>query len=386
MLKMSSTWSAKQVAKMFAMGKLQFDNIIQRSYVWEDKRKSDLIHSMIEGYPIPPFYARRIDGKTYDFLDGKQRMSAIAGFINGEYALKDIKPIIYTDDYENEIEDDLSGMFFNELPENIQDAIKDYSLTIYYYDEISDAQVRELFRKLNNGKPLSAKEKNIANCTDIRNISGIGEHQLFKLMFNEKGMEQRKYIPIIMKVWMMLNKDINDISFESSKFNEVMETTTTTEDEREEIVELFDYLMEVIEIVKDASTKATVKKILTETNFVSLVPYISEAKESGVKAENFADFLISLFEDGTVSAEYVDASSAGSAKNGSVKKRDTEIAKKYNTFFAEDEASETEEVEDVDEDSNNAESEKEGGDAYDVAGNDDVADWYEDDVTDYRVA
>ena len=45
--------------------------------VWEGKRKSELIESMILGYPIPPLYAKKMlnDG-VYYIMDGKQRISA----------------------------------------------------------------------------------------------------------------------------------------------------------------------------------------------------------------------------------------------------------------------------------------------------------------------
>ena len=71
--KANITWTIKQIARMNELGKFRFDNVYQRSLVWEKMRKSGLIHSLIEGYPVPPLYARRVDGKTYDFLDGKQR-------------------------------------------------------------------------------------------------------------------------------------------------------------------------------------------------------------------------------------------------------------------------------------------------------------------------
>ena len=124
------TWNAKQIAKMANNGTLRFDNIIQRSYVWEQTRKSELIHSMIEGYPVPAFYARRVDGKVYDFLDGKQRINAIKGFINGEYALMGIANVEVVNDDGTTEEMDLNGMKFDDLPEQVQDAIKDYYFTI----------------------------------------------------------------------------------------------------------------------------------------------------------------------------------------------------------------------------------------------------------------
>lgn len=96
LVKMNITWNAKQMVKMFQAEKISVRNIVQRSLVWEDTRKSELIHSMIEGYPVPPFYARRTDGKVYDFLDGKQRLNAISGFLNDEYSLRGISRSLLT--------------------------------------------------------------------------------------------------------------------------------------------------------------------------------------------------------------------------------------------------------------------------------------------------
>ena len=78
--KASISWSAKQLKNMIANGKIDFNHIIQRSYVWERKRKSALIESMIIGYPIPPVFAKRFDDGT-----GKR-----GGNI---YCIKDKKPM-----------------------------------------------------------------------------------------------------------------------------------------------------------------------------------------------------------------------------------------------------------------------------------------------------
>ena len=136
--KANISWSGKQIAKMAGNGTFTFDNIIQRSYVWEQSRKSNLIHSMIEGYPIPPFYAKKVDGRIYDFLDGKQRIDAIRGFIDGEYYLIGTpSDVTYNDADGNEKTLTLDGLYFNDLPEELQDEIKDYHLVIYYYEDIN---------------------------------------------------------------------------------------------------------------------------------------------------------------------------------------------------------------------------------------------------------
>ena len=336
MQKLNITWSAKQITKSYNNGLLKFDNIIQRSYVWEQKRKSDLIHSMIEGYPVPPFYARKVDGKVYDFLDGKQRMNAIAGFINGDYWLDGIREVTYTNEDGVEVTEDINGLSFNDLPEALQDIIKDYSLTIYYYDNITDDQVRELFRKLNNGKPLSAKEKNIANMIDISNISNIGEHEFFKRIFTERAMDSRKQLPVIMKMWAMLNQDIADISFESKSFNELVGETLTTENQREEIVKCLDFYNDMFNNISEKNGKATLKKCANETHLVSLIPFARKALNNNISADLFADWLMTIFtKDKTVSFDYSNVAQSGAAKNSSIVKRNEELEVSWNEFFKE---------------------------------------------------
>lgn len=68
--KVNIQWSGKQLFKKVMSGDVLFDCTVQRGYVWDTSRKSLLIHSMIEGYPVPAvFFARREDGK-FDALDG----------------------------------------------------------------------------------------------------------------------------------------------------------------------------------------------------------------------------------------------------------------------------------------------------------------------------
>ena len=56
--KASISWTIKQIFKMNKNKRFNFKNIYQRSLVWERTRKSEFIHSLVEGYPVPPLYAR----------------------------------------------------------------------------------------------------------------------------------------------------------------------------------------------------------------------------------------------------------------------------------------------------------------------------------------
>lgn len=376
MIKANISWSCKQITKMFNNGVLKFDNIIQRSYVWENKRKSDLIHSLIEGFPVPPFYARKVDGK-YDFLDGKQRMNAIAGFINGDYYLEGLPEITYTNENGEQVTEDLNDVKFEDLPESVQDAIKDYTLTIYYYEDITDEQIRELFRKLNNGKPLSAKEKNIANMIDIANITELGKHELFERMLSEKAVDARKQLPIVMKMWAMLNKDIKEVSFDSKAFNELVSTVETTEEERSELVDVMNYYLEAVNLVPERVTvdRHALKKMVNETNVVSLTPFVSAAIYDGISTELFADWLGELFtKEKTVSYEYQNACTAGAAKSVNVVKRNEELKNAWAKFFNTDNSSDDNEdsADGSDETIDDTEDTEDAEDAEDTKDTDDI--------------
>lgn len=339
--KANITWSAKQIAKMANNGTFTFDNIIQRSYVWEQSRKSELIHSMIEGYPIPPFYAKKVDGKVYDFLDGKQRMDAIKGYINDEYQLKDVPNVeVVNDTGETEVIS-IDGLKFSQLPEELQDAIKDYSLTIYYFENITDEQVRILFKKLNNGKPLSTKDRNIANCVDIKTLIEIGKHDVFRHILTEKSLTARKHLPMIMKIWEMLNKDIDDISFASKDFNETMKTIEIEEEERNEIVSVLDFFKNAYVYLANEffglelhQIKLIRKRIGSETHFISLMPFVKKAMELGYDYKMLSKFFIEAFGKETiVSDEYTEACKSGSAKAANIKIRHEELQKVWNDFM-----------------------------------------------------
>lgn len=287
---------------------------------------------------------------VYDFLDGKQRMNAIAGYINDDYELTVLPPVSYEPvDSDKPVEIDISGKKFSELPEEVQDLILGYTLTIYYYDEITDAQVATLFRKLNNGKPLSTKERNIANCVDIENVTAIGEHGLFSSIVTAKGRETRKQIPMVMKAWCMLNQE--EISFESKSFNQVMSETIISDEQRDVLNGVFDELENVyaeIAEVEDDKKKVRVlrTKLASETHLISFVPFVKKAIDNNVDTTMLTKFFAYFYsaEDGaTISEVYNNTVKGGSAKTVNINRRNEELEKAWNDFFKE-EADETTEV------------------------------------------
>lgn len=337
----SITWTCKQIVKMIEGEKISFKNIVQRSFVWEKHRMSELIWSIIMGYPIPPVYAERGNSdnekvKVYDVLDGQQRSTTIYKFLNDEFALAELKPIPYLDENGNEQEIDISGLKFTELEEELQDIIKDATITVKYFDHLEQNQKAEMFRRLNNGKPLSTKARTLASSKDIEGLLDIGSHQLFEEMLTEKSRTNKNQAVIVMKAWAMLNQDINEVSFASKDFNPMIEETEVTDTEKLELNNVFDFVVATHEELKAKAHKKVAKKLHTETHLVSLIPYFKEAMDKDISEGMMAEWVIDFFmvnNDSKEYEEYEAACSNGVARNASIVARHNALGKSFNEFF-----------------------------------------------------
>lgn len=341
----SISWTCKQIVKMMDKETINFKNVVQRSFVWERHRMSELIWSIIMGYPIPPIYAERGESdndkvKIYDVMDGQQRNTTIYKYLKDEFSLTELKPIPYLDENGNECTVDISGKKFSELEEELQDIIKDATITVKYFDNLEQYQKAEMFRRLNNGKPLSAKNRTLASAKDIEGLLDLGEHQLFNEMLTEKSRANKNQAVIVAKVHTMLNEEVVGISFASKDFNPAIEEMEISDGEKILLAKVFDFIVGVHDELKDNHEKDVAKKLYTETHLISLIPYIKVAMENNISEAMFGEFLINFFKtenDSDVYAEYMEACSNAIAKNASIVARHEALGKSYGKFFKESE-------------------------------------------------
>lgn len=342
--KASIVWSAKQLSGMVKNGKINFEHIIQRSYVWERARKSALIESMILGYPIPAVFAKRIDdgsGKrgsnTYFIMDGKQRLSTVKEFLNDEFALSQLAPVTYFDtEADKEIKVDISGMKFSDLPDGLQDFLNTVTFAVTYFDNLTKEEERELFKRLNNGKPLSTKNRTLASAKNIEELLELGSHKLFEEMLTDKSRQNKNQAVIVMKILTMLNRKVEDISFASKDFNPQIEEAEITDAEKLDLIMVLNFIVDVHDELVGNKEKDVAKKLYTETHLVSLIPYLKASIEDGINEAMVAEWLINFFktENNTdVYAEYMEACSGGVARNASIVARHEALGKSYKDFF-----------------------------------------------------
>lgn len=344
--KANISWTAKQISTMVTNKTIVFDNAIQRGLVWTNDKKSLLIDSMIQGYPIPPFFAKKKETGVYDMLDGKQRMNAVADYISGKFELCNLEEITYKDYSGSEKIIDINGKKFADLPEEFQDEIMHYSFLIYYFDEgITDEEVNELFYRLNNGKPLSSIELTRVRAKSFSIISEIGKHKIFADALTESALSKYTNEDIVMKSYAILHD--SEPSLDNKHIRNIVENTDFTEADQKQMEEIFDRIYEVHNLIKD---KKIQKKIYTRTHLLSILPTVWGSLENGLSVEQYKEFMEHFFamtDDGvSISQEYNEAASkAGTGSKQKVGIRLDVLEEEYKHFFMMNDNENTENIE-----------------------------------------
>ena len=128
--------------------KIILDTSIQRkSDQWDRKKKSLLILSAIQGVIIPGIFAKEIINSSNEFvwevLDGKQRLTTLASFLNDEFKLDRT----YSEEYANKL--------YSQLGEETQNTIKNTEIVVNVYQDLNEQETEDIFCRLNNGQKLS---------------------------------------------------------------------------------------------------------------------------------------------------------------------------------------------------------------------------------------
>ncbi|MFK7980977.1 MAG: DUF262 domain-containing protein [Saprospiraceae bacterium] len=159
-------WSVDYISQLLAKNIINLSPDFQRNFVWDYKRKCRLIESILLGIPVPAFYLAK-SGKTYNVVDGLQRLTTIKQFLNNEFPLKYLEYLNRNQSEENNLE----GRYFkNEeekkkgLGDEYEFQLKGTQFNVNVIDGDTPTQVKfDVFRRVNTGgKPLNNQE--IRNC------------------------------------------------------------------------------------------------------------------------------------------------------------------------------------------------------------------------------
>jgi len=344
--KRSLPWSVKQLVTSINKGTARFDNTVQRTLVWNKEKKSRLIHTAILNLPCPPLYANvytsaETGKKVYDFLDGKQRSHAFKEFLNDEFELTEVPVLVFTDGKEF----DINGYRFSDLPEEVQDMIKNYSLNISTMEDLNEDEVSDLFYILNNGVALTKIEVSRVKAKALDTIRQIASHPLFDTILTAKAKAKYTNEDIVVKSCALIDERW---SLENKDMRPYMETLDMNEERITLMNNLFSFVQDMYstEIAKETSeARKVAKKITTRTHLISIMPYIKKGYEEGRAVTDMVAWVESFFtttnRSTSTSEKYNMACRTASNSRKCVCDRDEELERSYKNFFEEFTSNET---------------------------------------------
>jgi len=143
----------------------------QREEVWDDRKKQQLVDSILRDWKLPKFYLLKTNNEPEEFevVDGQQRLTAIFEFFDNTLSLS------------KESAKQFKGQYYNNLPSDVSDAFDDFEIE---YDEITEASEKELkdfFQRLQQGLPLTGSEKLNAVHSKLRDFcKELSKHEFFQ--------------------------------------------------------------------------------------------------------------------------------------------------------------------------------------------------------------
>lgn len=347
MIKTTLNWTIKNLKSMHdSKETLNFDHPIQRqSAQWTNLQQSLLVHSILANYPVPAVYVEKTDsaetddkGKAiykYSVLDGKQRMTTVFSFINGEYALDEETPAaeIEGETYE------LAGKTFEELDEDVRQELLRFKFSIFAFEDATDDEIEEIFFRLNNSTPLSKPQKArpLMGTENARFINSILTGSLFTEKCNFSKLQLRKSDDMctLLQSMMLLDHKYKDYEYASISADEVMKYSAAikcnySEDQKNKLLGIIDYLDEAFD---------EKEKLLKKINIPMVVLMADIAIKEAIEPYEFHDWFLYFF---VSCKDYSQYCSSGSIKKEKVLGRLTTMEAHFTKHFKLEDSAEAE--------------------------------------------
>lgn len=145
--------SVCDIVRMIQDKDLVLDPDYQRNYVWDNKKASKLIESIILNVPIPVIYVSEEKDSSWSVIDGLQRLNSLKRFFDGKYKLSGL-----------EVLHELNRCDFKSLPSKASRMLKNGLLRIVMVTADSNDDIKyDIFMRLNTGS-VHLNEQELRNC------------------------------------------------------------------------------------------------------------------------------------------------------------------------------------------------------------------------------
>lgn len=145
--------SVSDLVRMIEDKDIILDPDFQRNYVWDNKKASLLIESIILNVPIPVVYVSQSEDDTWTVIDGLQRLWSLKRFFDGKFKLTGL-----------EILTELNKQDISSLNSKALRMLKNGLLRVIMITNDSNEDIKyDVFMRLNTGS-VHLTEQELRNC------------------------------------------------------------------------------------------------------------------------------------------------------------------------------------------------------------------------------
>jgi len=134
------SWTLEDLHK--ARNGISFPEYQRQANLWPLEKRRLLIDSILRDFDIPKLYFNETEN-SFEVVDGQQRLWAIWEYVDNEYAIDSLGKTRY----------------YRELPTAERKRIRNYELQVTIFEDAENADLRELFLRLQMGLLLVTGEK-----------------------------------------------------------------------------------------------------------------------------------------------------------------------------------------------------------------------------------
>lgn len=205
----------EDLVKMIERGDVILNPEYQRNYVWDNKKASTLIESILLNIPIPVIYASEEEDIKWNIVDGLQRLYSLVRFYKNNFKLRGLS-----------ILSELNGKKYSELPDKAKRLLNNGNLRVILIFNDSHPEIKyDIFQRLNTGS-VKLNEQELRNCI----FRGSLNNTLKEMVQNKKFQEilgltapHKRMVDCEMILrYLALLKNYNSNTYEISNYKGVM--------------------------------------------------------------------------------------------------------------------------------------------------------------------
>ena len=224
-----SNRSFGELIDMFNCGEIK-KPAMQREFIWDAQKSSRLIESIILGLPIPPLFLLEVGNSEYELIDGFQRLTTVANYVNGEPWNKvSSGKKKRKSELSGRIMEELIGKSFDQLAPEYQRIIKRSTIPLIEFRQIGSDDYSSkylIFERINTGSvKLNSMQirKSLAYGDFINSLYETADScEELKGLFSNNAIKKDAHVEALLRIIVMSDIYYKGYKVEKAGINNIL--------------------------------------------------------------------------------------------------------------------------------------------------------------------